>query len=100
MKSFYKNDELISALHKTVRGNDYFLSCYFAKIIKETVGVWRVKQYIFFIALEETMSLELFKNAYNLFSMEDDKITDDDIYEVLNLFCSTKKKWDTEAGQN
>ena len=96
----YKNDELISALHKCIRADDIFLSSYFSKIIKETIGVWRVKQYLFYIVLEETLSISLFEEAYKLFLKEDDDITDEDIYNLIILFASTRKKWDYELGQD
>jgi len=96
----YSEDEIISALHKCIRAGDFFSSCYFAKVIKENIGVWRVKQYIFYICFEETLNINLYKKLKELFKKEDNFISDKDIYEVLYYFCKCSKKWETQEGRN
>ena len=98
LKHPYRDDELISSLHKCIRANDFFKSCYFAKIIKEAIGVWRVKQYIFYIVFEETLNVNLYEFLLKLFLKKDNDITDKDIYIALYYFCNSTKKWDCEEG--
>ena len=95
----FPEDELISAFHKELRAYNPLNACYFAQCLKNQVGAWKLKQYLFFVCFEETVNLNLFSEIERLFSMEDETISEKDFFRVIYSFLKSKKKWDTTYGQ-
>lgn len=96
----YPEDELISAFHKSLRLGLFLNSCYFAKVIHLQIGIWKVKQYLHFIVLEDTNNLSLYEKTLNLYLKKDEEISNKELFEVIYYFCKSKKKWETEYGQD
>lgn len=95
----YREDELISAFHKSLRKGHLYNSCFFGKMICNQIGVWKFKQYIFYIVFEETNNIDLYNKAKKLYLKEDKLITDKDIYSLVYSFVKSSKKWEITDGQ-
>lgn len=93
----YKEDELISAFHKSLRDSNIPMACYWSKMIINQIGIWKVKQYMLLVCFEETLNITLYKNLIRILKKD---ICEDELYKLIAAFVSSKKKWEYKEGQN